>query len=36
MVVHQLFIMDAGILTWMDMEMLDSMVKAIFRFIGIN
>ena len=36
MVVHQLFRMDVGILTWMDMEMADSMVKAIFRFIGIN
>ena len=36
MVVHQLFRMDVGILTWMDMEMVDSMVKAIFRFIGIN
>ena len=36
MVVHQLFRMDAGILTWMDMKMVDSMVKVIFRFIGIN
>ena len=36
MVVHQLFRMDAGILIWMTMEMVDSMVKAIFRFIGIN
>ena len=36
MVVHQLFLMDTGILTWMDMKMVDSMVKAIFRFIGIN
>lgn len=36
MVVHQLFIMDTGILIWMDMEMVDFMVKPIFRFIGIN
>ena len=36
MVVHQLFRMGAGILIWMDMGMVDSMVKAIFRFIGIN
>jgi hypothetical protein len=36
MVVHQLFRMDAGGLTWMDMEIVGFMVKLIFRFIGIN
>ena len=36
MVVHQLFRMGAGILAWMYMEMVGSMVKPIFRFIGIN